>query len=145
MTLTSSAASVRMLGLAVALGLTPSAHADDDGLRVTRLTSADLALMLTNVCEATDPSSSHTWGNSPEAVRAEAQRVKDQVSKGLSEGQLLSVLRRAADAARAIALQEVGVLNASDPAVERSRTLSWCAGPVRSTIENFMKDNATAR
>jgi len=145
MTLTSSAASVRMLGLAFALGLTPSAHADDAGLRVTRLTSADLVLMLTNVCEATDPSSSHTWGNSPEAVRAEAQRVKDQVGVGLSESQLLSVLRRAADAARAIALQEVGVLNASDPAVERSRTLAWCAGPVRSTIENFMKVNAATR
>jgi hypothetical protein len=118
MTLTLSAASVRMLGLVVALGLTPSAHADDDGLRITRLTSADLALMLTNVCLATDHSFSRTWVTSPEAVRVEAQRVKDQVSKGLSEGELLLVLRRAADAARAIALQEVGVLNASDPAVE---------------------------
>lgn len=134
-----------MLGLAIALGLTPSAHADDDGLRVTRLTSANLALMLTNVCEATDPTPSRTWSTSPEAVRTEAQPVKDQVSKGLSEGQLLWVLRRAAGAARAVALQEVGVLNASDPAVERSRTLSWGAGAVRATIENFMKENVIAR
>ena len=145
MRLTFPPAYVRMLSLTVTLGLTPAAHADEDAMRAMRLTSADLALMLTNVCVATDPSSSLTWGTSPEAIRAVTQRVKDRASNGLSEGQLLAVLRRAADTARAIALQEVGALYDSDPARERSRTLAWCAGPVRSTIENFMKENAMGR
>lgn len=145
MRLTFPPAYVRMLSLTVTLGLTPAAHADEDAMWAMRLTPADLALMLTNVCVATDPSSSLTWGTSPEAVRAETQRVKDRAGNGLSEGQLLAVLRRAADTTRAIALQEVGALHDSDPARQRIGTLARCAGPVRSTIENFMKDNAVGR
>ena len=136
-----SAPYLQVFSVAVALVLTPKlAYAGNDSMRVTRLTSADFALMVTNVCLDADPTILRAWDASLETIYARAQQVKDEVSAGLDEVQLSSVLRRAADAARATALREVDFLRSLDPEIERNRTLAWCAGPARAMVEGFMKE-----
>ena len=102
------------------------------------LAPADLALMVGNACLAQDSSFlTRTTGRHGD-FRVYAQEVKDKVSEGLSEEDLLLVLRRAADAAKAEALSEVRNLNSSDPETEAKNTKVWCETLATEIIKEFI-------
>ena len=102
------------------------------------LAPADLALMVGNACLGQDPSFlTRTLGKHGD-FRAYAQEVKDEVSEGLPKEDLLLVLRRAADAAKAEALSEVRNLNSSDPETEDRNTEAWCETSATKIIRDFI-------
>ena len=102
------------------------------------LAPADLALMVGNACLAQDPSFLTKTTGKHGNFRDYAQEVKDEVSEGLSKEDLLLVLRRAADAAKAEALSEVRNLNSSDPETEFKNTKAWCETSATEIIKEFI-------
>lgn len=102
------------------------------------LAPANLALMVGNACLAQDPSFlTKTMGKHGD-FRTYAQEVKDEVSEGLPMDELLFVLRRAADAAKAEALAKVRTLKSSDPEDEARNTKAWCDTSVTEIIKEFI-------
>ena len=102
------------------------------------LAPANLMLMVGNVCLAQDPSFLTRTMGSHGDFRAYAQAVKDEVSEGVPPEDLLLILRRAADAAKAEALADIRDLEAADPETERQNTEAWCKTSATSIVNDLL-------
>jgi hypothetical protein len=117
-----------------------SAYAFDLEALSRLLLPADLALMVTNACVATDPTFSNDLGGRYGTVPEYAQRVKDAVSDSLTPDQVQTVLRRAADAARAEALRAIRTIAVPNEVDEQARMQEWCATKVKPFAQNFVRN-----
>lgn len=127
-----------LLGIAGSAPASAAVARDLDAL--TRLlVPADLALMVSNACTATDPSFSHDLGGPRGTVPEYAQRVKDAVSDSLTPEQVQIVLHQAADVARAAALRALRAAAAPDDAEEEARMHEWCATAVKPFVQAFVR------
>lgn len=103
------------------------------------LMPADLALMVSNACTATDPSFSHDLGGPHGTIPEYAQRVKDAVSDRLMPEEVQIVLHQAADAARAAALRALRAAAAPNDVEEQARMHEWCATAVKPFVQAFVR------
>ena len=94
--------------------------------------------MVGNVCLSQDPSFLTKTMGKRGNFRTYAQEVKDEVSDGISMDDLLLVLRRAADTAKAEALAQLSKLNFSDPDAEMKNTKIWCDTSATDIIKEFI-------
>jgi len=67
-----------------------------------------------------------------------AQNIKEQIITGLDEGEANTVLRRAADAARAAALMAIRANDAPTPDEERRKLIAWCETSGRPFVQSII-------
>lgn len=103
------------------------------------LAPANLMLMLGNFCAAENPSFLTATAGRRGDLRFYAQEVKDEVSQDLSDADVLLVLRKAADIAKAEGLKSIRMLQSPDPIIEIRMITTWCNTSVKSLVENYIR------
>lgn len=116
-----------------------SARPADDKILWRLLAPANLALMEGNVCVLQDPSFIHKFKGLRGNFRDYAQEIKNEVSAGLSMNEVLFILRRAADAARSMALSDIQPFKSDDPKIEFQQIQYWCDTEVKRMIQDFIR------
>jgi hypothetical protein len=71
-------------------------------------------------------------------MRTYVQHIKAEVTAGLNETETLSLLKSAADIAKAEALQAIRNLRMGDPETETARFASWCQTVVKPLVQQVM-------
>jgi hypothetical protein len=127
--------SVGLLLAGLCLSAAP-ASAKDLSRLVQLLTPVYLAQNLTSVCAARNPAFLARTGGPFGTTHAYAQHVKEEVIASLPSSEADLVMRTAADAAKAAALQQVRALKSPSPEIEAERTDQWC----RISAEGFVRE-----
>lgn len=115
-----------------------SAASSDLGMLTRLLAPANLMLMVGNVCAMHDPAFLAETAGKRGNIRFYAQEVKDEVSQGISEDEVLLVLRQAGDIAKAGALKSIRTLPANTPEIELSAIKAWCDTIVKSLVQQYV-------
>lgn len=129
---------IATLAIALVVTTVPARPADDQILW-RLLAPANLALMEGNICVLHDPSFIDKVKGLRGNFRDYAQEVKNEVSEGLGMNDLLLILRRAADAARRMALSDIQSFKSDDPEIEFQQIRSWCDTTVKNMIQEFIR------
>ena|SRR5215207_10295183 len=115
----------------------PSLSANLDAL-VQLLSPAYLAENVAVVCTANDPTFATETSGRHGAMGAYAQNMKEEIIAGLDDGEANTVLRRAADAARAAALMAIRANEAPTPDEERRKLIAWCQTSGRPFVQSII-------
>ena len=67
-----------------------------------------------------------------------ARHIKAEVTAGVSDTEMLSLLKRAADIAKAETLQAIRNFRADGPENETARLSSWCQTVVKPLVRNVI-------
>lgn len=131
------AAAAAVVGL-IFFAMNSPAASSDLGMLTRLLAPANLMLMVGNVCALHDPSFLAETAGKRGDIRFYAQEVKDEVSQGISNDDVLLVLRQAADIAKAGALKSIRALPADTPEIELSAIKAWCDTIVKSLVQHYI-------
>ena len=115
-----------------------SAASSDLGMLTRLLAPANLMLMVGNVCALHDPDFLAETAGKRGDIRFYAQEVKDEVSQGISDEEVLLVLRQAADIAKAGALKTIRTFPADTPEIELFAIKAWCDTIVKSLVQQYV-------
>ena len=128
-----------VLAVLTAVATNSSAASSDLGMLTRLLAPANLMLMVGNVCALHDPAFlTETAGKRGDISHFYAQEVKDEVSQGISDEEVLLVLRQAADIAKAGALKSIRTLPADTPEIELFAIKAWCDTIVKSLVQQYV-------
>ena len=86
------------------------------------------------ICTAGDPAFASETGGPNGDMHTYVQHIKAEVTAGLSETERLSLLKRAADIAKAETLQAIRNLRAEEPENETARLSVWCQTVVKPLV-----------
>jgi len=115
----------------------PSLSANLDTL-VQLLSPAYLAEHVAVVCTANDPAFATETSGRQGSMRVYAQNMKSEIIAGLDESEANTVLRRAADAAKAAALMAIRANEAPTPGEERQKLIAWCETSGRPFVRSII-------
>jgi hypothetical protein len=90
------------------------------------------------ICTAGDPAFASETGGPHGDMHTYVQHIKAEVTAGLSETERLSLLKRAADIAKAETLQAIRNLRAEEPENESARLSVWCQTVVKPLVHNVI-------
>jgi hypothetical protein len=106
--------------------LAPPAISKDFGILTRMLCAAFLAEQGAALCAVADPAFASETSAPLGYMRDYAQHIKAEVTAGLNETETLSLLKSAADRAKAEALQALRSLRTEGPEIETARITRWC-------------------
>jgi len=118
--------------------LAPPAESKDYGILTRMLYAAFLAEQGMAICTAGDPAFASETGGPNGDMHTYVQHIKAEVTAGLSETERLSLLKRAADIAKAETLQAIRNLRAEEPENETARLSVWCQTVVKPLMHNVI-------
>jgi hypothetical protein len=118
--------------------LAPPAESKDYGILTRMLYAAFLAEQGMAICTAGDPAFASETGGPNGDMHTYVQHIKAEVTAGLSETERLSLLKRAADIAKAETLQAIRNLRAEEPENETARLSVWCQTVVKPLVHNVI-------
>jgi hypothetical protein len=128
---------VALAGLTAVATDSPAASSDL-GMLTRLLAPANLMMMVGNVCALHDPAFLAETAGKRGNIHFYAHEVKDEVSQGMSNDEVLLVLRQAADIAKAGALKSIRTLPADTPEIELFALKAWCDTIVKSLVQQYV-------
>ena len=138
----------KRLGHAVVLlvMLASPAISKDSGILTRMLYAALLAEQGVAVCIVADPAFAGETSGPMGYMRVYAQHVKAEVTAGLNDTATLSLLKSAADRAKAEALQALRSLRTEGPEgpeIETARITRWCQTVVKPLVRQVIDTHDT--
>lgn len=118
--------------------LASPAISKDFGILTRMLYAAFLAEQGVAVCTVADPAYASETSGPMGYMRDYAQHIKVEVTAGLSETETLSLLKSAADIAKAEALQSLRSLRTEGPETETVRISRWCQTVVKPFVRRVI-------
>jgi|SRR5215207_5197465 len=115
----------------------PSLSANLDEL-VQLLSPAYLAENVAVVCTVNDPTFAAQTRGYRGSMSVYAQNMKQEVIAGLDEDAANTILRRAADAAKAAALMAIRAHAAPTQDEERQKLVTWCETSAKPFVQNII-------
>lgn len=110
----------------------------DFGILTRMLYAAFLAEQGAVFCTLKDPAFASETSGPMGDMRTYSQHIKAEVTAGLNETETLSLLKSAADIAKAEALQATRILRTGVPETETARFTKWCQTVVKPLVRQVM-------
>jgi hypothetical protein len=126
--------------------LASPAISKDFGILTRMLCAAFLAEQGVALCTVADPAFASDTSGPMGYMRDYAQHVKAEVTAGLNETETLSLLKSAADRAKAEALQALRSLRTEGPEgpeIETARITRWCQTVVKPLVRQVIDTHDT--
>jgi hypothetical protein len=130
-------------GVVLLVMLAAPAIVKDFGILNRMLYAAFLAEQGAAVCIAADPAFASETSGPMGYMRDYAQHIKAEITAGLNETEILSLLKSAAGKAKADALQALRNLRAEGPETETARLTRWCQTVVKPLVRQVIDTHDT--
>ncbi|MGH6847665.1 MAG: hypothetical protein ACREC0_09545 [Methylocella sp.] len=116
----------------------PPAMSKDFGILTRMLYAAFLAEQGAAVCAAANPAFSSETRGPMGGMHTYAEHIKTEVTAGLNQTETLSLLKSAADTAKAEALQAIRSLRTGSPETETAKFTRWCQTVVKTLVRQVI-------
>jgi hypothetical protein len=131
-----------LVGFFLVMFVSP-AISKDFGILTRMLYAALLAEQGVALCTVADPAFASETSGPMGHMHDYAQHIKVEVTAGLNETEILSLLKSAADRAKAEALQALRRLRTEGTEIETARVTMWCQTVVKPLVRQVIDTHDT--